>query len=494
EAKVIITEYEEIVKEDVDIYSIKGVIAMMEGDLERAEKVLKRGLNVNERNFDLLYNLGYLYQLDGQKELAIEYYKKALHNTKNKKYRNKVCKLLQNLGLNKEYLMVNKTKLKVAFFPYKVSMWDSLSTIYEAFAKDENCEVSVVPIPYYQLSQNQAIPTYEGERFPTNIPITHYSKYNLEEEKPDIIFVHNIYDQYNTITRVYEEYFTFNLKKYTDMLVYVPYHIASFFPPYGKNATYMMPSIKNVDKVILVGDFVRKEAIKDGIPESKLLTLGSPKLDSMINNLKKDSSYPAEWEKKLDGKVVYTLDTGCLYFVRNPFKAIEEITNILSISNANKNTALIWRPHPLTRISIMKYIPQLLTYYNNLTEYHIKSSNGFYNNVILDETDNYLYALNAADVLISGNGSLLGSFLLTGKKIIFLDEKMPKGSVIPSNAFYYFYNKKESWYELVSKINDGYDPLAKNRINLANRIYKNIDGSCGEKIYKKIKKMVLEIK
>ncbi|MBU5483066.1 hypothetical protein KQI86_01930 [Clostridium sp. MSJ-11] len=501
EAKKVVEEYDNLVPNDKDIYSIKGVIAMMEGDMKEAERVLKKGIEISGENFDLIYNLSYLYQCNGENELAIKHYKKALLNSNNENQENIAYTMLQELGIKeskeeiiKNTIIENNNKLKVVFFPYKVSMWDSLETIYEAFAKDENCEVKVVPIPYHQLSKDKVIPTYEGERFPKNIPIIHYSKYNIENEKPDIVFVHNIYDQYNTITRVYEGYFTFNLKKYTHMLVYVPYHIASFFPPYGKHATYMMPAIKNVDKIILVGDFVEKSAIKDGIPKSKLMTLGSPKIDSMVNNLKENKAYPIEWKEKLDGKTVYLLDTGCLYFINDPFSKIEEITNILNITNINKNTALIWRPHPLTKISIMRYIPQLLKYYNKLTEYHIKHRNGLYNNVILDETDNYLYALNAADVLISGNGSLLGSYLLTEKKIIFLDEKMPEGSVIPPNVFYYFYNKKEPWYELIERINNGDDPLSKNRKGIASKVYANTYGTCGEEVYRTIKKIALKNK
>lgn len=98
-------------------------------------------------------------------------------------------------------------RIKVAFFPYKASMWDSLESIYFAAAKDPMCDVSVVPIPYYTLTESGAESHYEGGLFPSNVPITHYSTYDLKAERPDIIYVHNIYDQFNVITRVHEEYF-----------------------------------------------------------------------------------------------------------------------------------------------------------------------------------------------------------------------------------------------------------------------------------------------
>lgn len=99
EAKEAIEEYEKIVKDDIDIYSIKGVIAIMEGYMDEAEKVLKEGLDIDGTNFDLLYNLAYLYQSNGLNELAIECYKKALQNAKKESNENEAYEILQELGI-----------------------------------------------------------------------------------------------------------------------------------------------------------------------------------------------------------------------------------------------------------------------------------------------------------------------------------------------------------------------------------------------------------
>ncbi|HHW01011.1 MAG TPA: tetratricopeptide repeat protein [Clostridiaceae bacterium] len=97
EAKESIKEYENIVKNDIDIYSIKGVIAMMEGDMGKAEKEFQHGLDIDKSNFDLLYNLGYLYQSIGKEQLAMEYYKKAIQNAKNENDINEVHEMMKML-------------------------------------------------------------------------------------------------------------------------------------------------------------------------------------------------------------------------------------------------------------------------------------------------------------------------------------------------------------------------------------------------------------
>ncbi|MGZ0043295.1 hypothetical protein [Paenibacillus ottowii] len=386
-----------------------------------------------------------------------------------------------------------KAKLNVVFFPYKASMWDSLATVYEAATKDNDCVVHVVPIPYYQLSQNEAIPTYEGNLFPKDIQLTHYSQYNLDEQRPDVIFVHNIYDQYNTLTRVHEQYFTSNLKKYTDMLVYVPYHIPSFYPPKQGdiNIAYNLVAMENVDKVILAGDFLKKSALNEGVPEDKLLVLGTPKFDALFKALNDEMTYPVEWKKKINGKTVYLINTGCLFFAGEPFEAFERLIDFFSISRIAENSVVIWRPHPLTKISIMKYTPYFLDYYIKLTEEYIKGGDELYNGIILDETSDYIPALKIADVLISADGSLLRSYLLTEKKVLYWDEKSSSESLLPSDVFYYAFDRTEPWYQLVKKFSTGYDPLAGNRKGLASRVYTNTDGSSGEKIYQSIKESVL---
>lgn len=385
-----------------------------------------------------------------------------------------------------------KAKLNVVFFPYKASMWDSLATVYEAAAKDKDCVVKVVPIPYYQLSQNKDVLTYEGNKFPSSVPITNYNKYDLALEEPDVIFVHNIYDQYNTITRVDEEFFTSNLKKYTNMLVYVPYHISSYIPPKKGDhcAAYCLPSVHNVDKIILVGEFLKEAAIRDGLPAEKLLALGSPKLDAMVNALKGEIAYPSEWDGKLNGKTVYVLNTGCMYFAANPFVGTHRFTEFLCIPKFLPNSVLIWRPHPLTEASILRYVPQLYEGYLNIKKL-IKDEHHLYKNIILDETDDYLPALKVADVLISADGSLLRSYLLTEKKVLFWGDEPQKNSLLPPDAFYYAHGHAQQWHDIVKMFAEGHDPLAKNRKGMAARVYANTDGTCGEKVYNSIKDCVL---
>lgn len=387
-----------------------------------------------------------------------------------------------------------KAKLNVLFLPYKASMWDSLATVYDAAAKDPDCVAHVVPIPYYQISQNKKTLVYEGGSFPKDLPVTHFENYNLAEEQPDIIFVHNIYDNFNAVTCVPEMYFTSSLKKYTDMLVYVPYHITSFFKIKKGDVCYAynIPTVGNVDKIVVAGDYVKKAAVRDGIPEEKVLALGSPKIDAMKAALNSDKPLPPEWRQKIKGKTVFVLNTGCMFFTAVPYDSVALLQMVFDMTRYVDKNVVIWRPHPLTLASIKRFIPSFEENYNSFTGRLRNGNDPYSKNVILDETDDYFQSLRAADVLLSDASSLLCTYLLTEKKVVYFAKEMPEGSLVPPDAFYYYYDEKEPWYELAKKFAEGYDPLAKNRRGVAAKVYANTDGTCGEKVYREIKKCVLQ--
>lgn len=99
QAKKVIKEYEEVVPDDVDIYSFKGIIAILEGNIDDAERILKNGSEIYEKNFDIMYNLGYLYELTNNNELSIKYYKNSLINANNENEEISAYNALINLGI-----------------------------------------------------------------------------------------------------------------------------------------------------------------------------------------------------------------------------------------------------------------------------------------------------------------------------------------------------------------------------------------------------------
>ncbi|WMJ81314.1 glycosyltransferase family 1 protein [Clostridium sp. MB40-C1] len=77
EAKKGISEYENVVNNDIDICSMKAVISIMEGDKAKAKDILNLGLENSPLNSDLLFNMSYLMELNGEEKKALYYFCKA---------------------------------------------------------------------------------------------------------------------------------------------------------------------------------------------------------------------------------------------------------------------------------------------------------------------------------------------------------------------------------------------------------------------------------
>lgn len=78
EARSLIEQYEVQDSSDEEIYSMKAVMYLTEGDFGNAEILLKEGLLINNKNVDLLYNLAYLYETLDNFQEAYKYYQLAL--------------------------------------------------------------------------------------------------------------------------------------------------------------------------------------------------------------------------------------------------------------------------------------------------------------------------------------------------------------------------------------------------------------------------------
>lgn len=345
---------------------------------------------------------------------------------------NKVYKNLKKQLLRIENSVKNDVPVRkeIAFFPYKASMWDSLESVYLKAKEDPNCDVYCVPIPYYDRNPDRSLGQmhYEGREYPKNIEVIDWQTYNFEERKPDVIYIHNPYDDWNLVTCVHPRYFTTNLKKYTEELVYIPYFVLDEIEPYDQARIDAMkhfiwtPGVVNADKVIVQSEKMKqiyvneylKAAQANGLQgqhvdrkklEEKILGLGSPKFDKVKNTKKEDLDIPEEWLKiikKPDGSwkkiIFYNTSVGTL-LERNE-KMLEKMEWVFKVFKENKEeVALLWRPHPLIQTTIESMRPQLWAGYAKLVQQYKSEGWGIY-----DDTPDVNRAIALSDAYY-GDGS-----------------------------------------------------------------------------------------
>lgn len=357
----------------------------------------------------------------------------------------KACKILESALIRAENEMDHiPVRKEVVFLPYKASMWDSLESVYLAAREDETCDAYVVPIPYYDKNADDSFGEmhYEGREYPDNIEITHYEDYNLEERHPDVIYIHNPYDNCNVVTSVPERYFSRNLKKCTDCLVYIPYFVLNEIEPDDQEAIESMkhfcflPGIIWADKVIVQSEKMRqiyisefiKAARANGLPEAytdrkileeKILGLGSPKLDKVHTVRKEDVTVPDEWRKvieKPDGTwkkmILYNTSVGTL--LHNDEKMIEKMKRVFeTFKEQREEVALLWRPHPLIASTIRTMRPELRAAYEKLVEAYRTEGWGIY-----DDSADLDRAVVLSDAYYGDASSVVRVYQETGKPIM----------------------------------------------------------------------------
>lgn len=304
---------------------------------------------------------------------------------------------------------------EVVFLPYKASMWDSLESVWMAADADSDCDAYVVPIPYYERNAQGRLEIYryEGDDFPDYVPITSYQSYSLQERHPDIIYIHNPYDNANYVTSIDPRYYSEQLKKYTDILVYVPYYSTS--GGMGEGQAFC-PAYLNVDYIVMQAEKYRKY-FDPHIPREKLIPMGSPKFDRIIRMCQNPPKPPIEWQEKIQGKKVYFYNTslnGMLADTKNFFLKMAYVFDCFRDRN---DVCLLWRPHPLMESTLVSMRKEYYPVYDNLKRQFCREDWGIY-----DDTPDIEKTIALCDVYIGDAGTSVTSlFGVAGKPMFILN-------------------------------------------------------------------------
>ena len=381
------------------------------------------------------------------------------------------------------------------FMPYKASMWTSLESIWKAASEDENCEAVVMPIPYFEIGKHvkELHMEYEGDKFPKYVPITDWTTFSLEDVMPDVIFIHNPYDDGNTLTTIHPNYYSDVLKQYTDCLVYVPYFTMGSYIKGRSDFQYVNKGTENADKVIVQSDFVKKIYQSYGHSSDKLVVTGSPKTDAIVNRLKDKFEYPEEWISKLEGKKVFLLNTHLSYFPtaylnRDKYGydyAQRYHEQILKAVLNNTEWGLIWRPHPLLFSMANNNFPECVEYAEKFAERIEKAPN-----CVLDCSADYMMAFSRSDALITTYSSLVNEYLITEKPVMIFQTRVSdenaNNSPIDMRVNYFRFPKSQgmTFEQFMQMVTEGQDPRKQERMDMLNdRAFANLDGTAGRKAF-----------
>lgn len=155
---------------------------------------------------------------------------------------------------------------EIVFLPWKASMWRSLEPYWEEAVSSPDCNVRVIPLPWYYRNVDGSFRDrqYDGQAFPASVPITDYRSYDLRTHHPDMIFIQYPYDEYNLTTSIDPCFYSAGVKQHTDQLVYIPWFTVDETEPGDPKALYnmryyaAMPGVVHADRVIVQSERMRQ--------------------------------------------------------------------------------------------------------------------------------------------------------------------------------------------------------------------------------------------
>ena len=324
----------------------------------------------------------------------------------------------------------------VVFLPHKASQWEYIASVWQSAVEDENCDVYVVPIPYYYKEYDGAFREmqYEAELFPEELHVIPYDAFDFGLHYPDMIFTQNPYDEYNPVISVHSFFYSSNLKQFTEKLVYIPPFVLEEFSQESYREWYnmqyycTMPGVVNADCVIVQSENMKQLYVEKltefagedtkGIWEKKILGLGSPKSDVQSQ----ECELPVEWKPyvlKDDGsrKKIILYYVSLSSFTQQVEMIIAKIKSVLDIFEENcKETVVIWKTSSLIKSTLEQVNPEVYKEYCDLEQLFLEKKIG-----ILDEEMSNEQVVRICDAYYGDTSPMVQMCRNAGKPVMIQD-------------------------------------------------------------------------
>lgn len=318
-------------------------------------------------------------------------YNSILENNYNSNYLNNVVKSLSQVknSLDKELF----ERKEIVFIISHTNKWKYFETEYKRIQNDENCDVYVMIIPYYYKDfygtfRDMQYETELFEKFAEKINLIKYDEYDFGLRYPEKIYIQNPYDAYNPVTSEHSFFYSSNIIKYTDKLVYIStFEMDDFsknnYREYHNMKHYCtVPGVVYSDETIVYSDCIRERYIEKltEFAGEETASIWQKKIISSECVYKKDIiDIPKKWKNISQNKKVVLYHIGIYGFIEHKEKMLDKIKNVLEIFYNNKDDIqLIWRPHKFTDDILKDYSLELYNKYMDIVSEYKKAEWGIF--------------------------------------------------------------------------------------------------------------------
>lgn len=327
-----------------------------------------------------------------------------------------------------------RPKKEVVFIPYKTSYWSSMENAWKVAMEEENTEVYVIPAPYYYKDylgrEKKEEPQYEVEGYPPEVKITSYEAYNFETHHPDVIVIQCPYDEFDYAMTIHPFFYSSNLKKYTEKLIYIPALIMDEIADDDERAKMTLqyycntPGVVNADKVIVQSKQMKKVYVElltefAGEDTKEIWERKIVGLESFSIEYEEEKVLPEDWKpivQKKDGSwkkiILYSTSASALLcYGKKMLRKMQAVFQMFR--SCQDDVALVWRPDLKTREMIRKEHPGLWQEYRDLTQRYREEAWGIY-----DDSQDMEKAVKLCDAGYGNGGVILNAFRCRNKPVV----------------------------------------------------------------------------
>lgn len=328
---------------------------------------------------------------------------------------------------------------EIVFIPYKCTHWNALESVWRAAMKSADTDVYVIPSPYYYKDSLGRVKKdemhYETDGYPKEVTITSYEEYHFETHHPDVIVIQCPYDEFDYTLTLHPFFYSSNLRKYTNQLIYIPALVMDEVAPEDKRTREAlkyycnMPGVVNADKVIVQSEQMKNVYVElltafagedtKEIWREKITGIGSPVYDHKTNTLMEKEEISEEWLpiiQKPDGTlkkiVLYSTSTSALLYHKEKMLMKMEQT-FCAFRNYQDEIALIWHPDYNARELLRKNHPGLWRQYRELVQHYQNSGWGIY-----DHSPEAAAAISLCDACYGDGGTVFHTCRLQNKAVM----------------------------------------------------------------------------
>ena len=372
---------------------------------------------------------------------------------------------------NKVTFIPDKEHVRIVFLFQIASFWPNWESFYNACVSDERFEVKVLLLTDV-VNETSQIVTARSFLEQNGLDYDDYDETIIYDFRPHVIVVQTPYDFGHRLPEHRTQFF----KRHGYRIVYIPYGIEIADTKSAHRAHFNNSVIENSWKVYTFSERMKQDYFFRTTRGIKAIAIGHPKFDSVCR--KDQFQLPDEAINQIRGRKVM------LWHVHFPKTIVVDSKTVrctptldvyrgyLDYVKQNKDMFFILLPHPkFTETEEGKNFIRLCEELDN---------------ILVDWSDDYRYALYAADYMITDRSALMVEIAPTGIPVLYMnnreyDEPLT-AAILPIMNSYYHGNCTKDMIEFSDMCKEGKDPKKNERMVAVKENLPPCDGTFGEQI------------